>query len=596
MSKNYFLYTSLIIIVLSFTNSLKLNKLSLQEQYEIEDLALELVRKNGPSLRGLLELSSVSGGISCSLCSFTIDVLKNYLLQKNGFEKFYDLVKNICHFTKIDNKVCDGAIDHYKEIVMDSFIKRFVNGDYICSLINICEDTTEYESIEDFARRILKDKPPVKEREIVKRKNDEDYYKVVQLSDIHLDMEYKEGTVANCNLPVCCRELNDDDLVPVKQIYAGLYGTIEGKCDANMETVKAFSSKAKEVNPDYIMFVGDNIAHIVWKVSLSEILKATRMEIDAIQNEFGLDTPIYPAIGNHENAPCDQFHGEEKELLEGLADIFRPYLDDDAYETFKKYGYYTLLAKNNLRIISLNGLLCDSFNFHLLYDSSQPRQMFKWLENVLSDAEKNNEIVHIIDHIPMPNSHHTIECASRLKILMDRYQNIIRGYFSGHSHDEYLVMVHEYYDPEKATQINYVSSSLTTYTGKQPSFRMYLIDKKELYVQDFVQYRMNLTDSNEKRTPIWFISYNATDLFGVDSMNDLEEVNKFKITPEYIQHEYTDVPGSEEKGSNPNIIFSAQCEFDNDSIEGKFNCSGYNIFSESYLYYTFNKLSVKWLK
>ena len=596
MSKNYFLYTSLIIIVLSFTNSLKLNKLSLQEQYEIEDLALELVRKNGPSLRRLLELSSVSGGISCSLCSFTVDVLKNYLLQKNGFEKLYDLVKNICHFTKIDNKVCDGAIDHYKEIVMDSFIKRFVNGDYICSLINICEDTTEYESIEDFARRILKDKPPVKEREIVKRKNDEDYYKVVQLSDIHLDMEYKEGTVANCNLPVCCRELNDDDLVPVKQIYAGLYGTIEGKCDANMETVKAFSSKAKEVNPDYIMFVGDNIAHIVWKVSLSEILKATRMEIDAIQNEFGLDTPIYPAIGNHENAPCDQFHGEEKELLEGLADIFRPYLDDDAYETFKKYGYYTLLAKNNLRIISLNGLLCDSFNFHLLYDSSQPRQMFKWLENVLSDAEKNNEIVHIIDHIPMPNSHHTIECASRLKILMDRYQNIIRGYFSGHSHDEYLVMVHEYYDPEKATQINYVSSSLTTYTGKQPSFRMYLIDKKELYVQDFVQYRMNLTDSNEKRTPIWFISYNATDLFGVDSMNDIEEVNKFKITPEYIQHEYTDVPGSEEKGSNPNIIFSAQCEFDNDSIEGKFNCSGYNIFSESYLYYTFNKLSVKWLK
>ena len=596
MSKYYFLSSSLIIIVLSFTNCLKLNKLSLHDQYEIEDLALELVRKNGPSLRRLLELSSVSGGISCSLCSFTVDVLKNYLLQKNGFEKLYDLVKNICHFTKIDNKVCDGAIDHYKEIVMDSFIKRFVNGDYICSLINICEDTTEYESIEDFARRILKDKPPVKEREIVKRKNDEDYYKVVQLSDIHLDMEYKEGTVANCNLPVCCRELNDDDLVPVKQIFAGLYGTIEGKCDANMETVKAFSSKAKEVNPDYIMFVGDNIAHIVWKVSLSEILKATRMEIDAIQNEFGLDTPIYPAIGNHENSPCDQFHGEEKELLEGLADIFRPYLDDDAYETFKKYGYYTLLAKNNLRIISLNGLLCDSFNFHLLYDSSQPRQMFKWLENVLSDAEKNNEIVHIIDHIPMPNSHHTIECASRLKILMDRYQNIIRGYFSGHSHDEYLVMVHEYYDPEKATQINYVSSSLTTYTGKQPSFRMYLIDKKELYVQDFVQYRMNLTDSNEKRTPIWFISYNATDLFGVDSMNDIEEVNKFKITPEYIQHEYTDVPGSEEKGNNPNIIFSAQCEFDNDSIEGKFNCSGYNIFSESYLYYTFNKLSVKWLK
>ena len=75
--------------------------------------------------------------------------------------------------------------------------------------------------------------------------------------------------------------------------------------------------------------------------------------------------------------------------------------------------------------------------------------MFNWLENVLANAEKNGEIVHIMDHIPMSSSQHTIQCSSRLKILMDRYQKIIKGYFSGHSHNEYLVMVHEYYNPEK---------------------------------------------------------------------------------------------------------------------------------------------------
>ena len=138
-------------------------------------------------------------------------------------------------------------------------------------------------------------------------------------------MEYKEGTVANCNLPLCCRELRDDDLVPVKQILAGFYGTT-GKCDANIETVKAFASKAKELNPDYIMFTGDNIAHSVWLVTQEEVIKATRMQIEAIQEKFGMDTPIYPAIGNHERAPVDEFHGEESELLYGLADIFKPYL------------------------------------------------------------------------------------------------------------------------------------------------------------------------------------------------------------------------------------------------------------------------------
>ena len=597
MSSFHFFQFIFILSILSYNKCIKTNKLSLAEQYEVEDLAYHLTKENGQLLKNLFDLSTVSGGLSCSLCSFSIDVLKNYLLQKNGFGKFYALVQEICHFTKVDDKVCDGAIEHYKDIVIDSVIRRFVNGDAVCSFLKICNDTTEYESIEDFAERILKNRPEIKEKEIVKRKNDEDYYKVVQVTDIHLDMEYKEGTVANCVKPLCCRELADDDLIPVKQIYAGLYGTT-GNCDANIETVRAFAAKAKELNPDYIMFTGDNIAHSVWLVTQEEVIKATRMQIEAIQEEFGLDTPIYPAIGNHEKAPVDEFHGNETELLQGLADIFRPYLDDQAYESFRKYGYYTLLVKKNLRIISINCLLCDSFNFFLLYDSSQVRQMFKWLENVLDQAEKNGEIVHIMDHIPMTSSQHTVQCSSRLKILIDRYQNIIRGYFSGHSHSEYLNIVHEYYTPENPTQVNYICSGLTTYSEYQPSFRMYLIDKNELYVQDFIQYRMNLTESNEKRTPIWFIPYYATELFGVDSMNDVENVAKYNITAEYIQHKYTDVPGSEERGKNPTTIFNAQCHFDNDNDEAIRNCTGngYDIFSESYLYHILNKLHSKWLK
>ena len=595
MSSKYFLLVLFLVSILSNVSSYKKNKLSLYEQYEMEDLALHLTKESGTLLKGLFDLTSVTGGISCSTCSFLIDVLKNFLLQKNGIEKFYALIENICHFTKIDNKVCDGAISLYGDIVIDSFIRRFVNGDFICSLVNICQDTTEYESVEDFAQRILKDKPEIKEKEVIKTKNDEDYYKVVQVTDIHLDMEYKVGAVANCILPICCRELADDDLVPVKQVLAGKYGTT-GNCDANIETVKAFASKAKELNPDYIMFTGDNIAHSVWKVTQEEVIRATKMQIEVIQNEFGLDTPIYPAIGNHEKAPVDEFHGDETELLQGLADIFRPYLDDNAYETFRKYGYYTMLIKNNLRIISLNCLMCDSFNFNLLYDSSQPRLMFKWLEEVLDKAEKDGEIVHIMEHIQIQSSQYTIQCSSRLKILLDRYQNIIRGFFSGHSHSEYLTMVHEYYNPEKPTVINYICSGLTTYSEYQPSFRMYLIDKKELYVQDYIQYRMNLIESNEKDTPIWFIPYKATELFGVDSMNDIEAISQYKITPEYVQHKYTDVPGSEERGKDPNVIHSVQCTFDNDNIEGIFNCSGYSVFSETYLHYLMNKVSTKWLK
>ena len=595
MAKNFlpiiFLFLSIFLINCRY----KGNKLSLQEQFEVEDLALALFKQNKPLIMNLLGLSSVSGGIKCEACSFLVDVLKNYLLQKNGFEKFYALVKQICHYTKVDNRVCDGAIDLYDDIVVDSFIRRFLNGDFVCTLLKICNDTTEYESIDDYARRILSDKPETKEREIVPKKSDDNYYKVLQVTDIHLDMEYKEGTVANCNLPLCCRALRDDDLVPLKTIPAGLYGTT-AKCDANIETVKAFAAKAKELNPDYIMFTGDNIAHSVWLVTLEEVIKATKMQIEAIQEKFGLDTPIYPAIGNHDNAPVDVFHGEETKLLQGFADIFKPYLTEEAYETFRKYGYYSMLVKNNLRIISINCLLCDSMNFHLLYDYKQIKTMFTWLEKVLSEAEKKGEIVHIMNHIPMLSTHHTIQCAWRIKILMDRYQNIIRGYFSGHSHSEYLSMIHEYYNETIPMHVNYVCSGLTPYSEYQPSFRIYLVDKQGLYVQDFIQYRMNLIESNEKREPIWFNPYNATELFNVTSLNDIINMAKFKITPEYIKHEYTDVPGSEEKSKDETIKYNDQCAYDHDNMEDVLNCTGYSVFSDDYLYYLLNKFSFKWAK
>ncbi len=579
-----------------FDFSSHVKKLSLMDQFDVLSLAEKIYETEGKEAISAV-LNFTQNAMSCNVCSFLVDVLKNYLLQKNGFEKFYELVTQLCYLSSVDNKVCDGAIEHYRDIVVDGVIKGVLDGDHLCDLVHICNFTDRYESIEEFAERVLGDKPEPKEKKIEPRKNDEDYYKALQVTDIHLDMKYKEGTVANCIKPLCCRELGDDDLVPVKTVLAGYYGTI-GKCDSNINTVKAFAQKAKEVAPDYIMFTGDNIGHSVWEVTQEEVITATRMQIEAIQAEFGTDTPIYPAIGNHEKAPVDEFHGDERELLHGMAEIFKPYLTDEAYETFDKYGYYSLIVKGteNLRLISLNCLLCDSFNFNLLYDSTQVRDMYKWLEEVLAQAELNGEIVHIMDHIPINNHQHTVQCSQRLKILMDRYQNIVKGYFSAHSHAEYLTVVHEYYNNTKPIHLNYIASGLTTFTGYQPSFRVYLVDKTDYHIQDFIQYRMNLTQSNEIKTPVWFESYNATDLLGVESLDDVEAVAAYNVTPEYVQHKYTDVPGSEERSHDPGAIKGSQCDLDYDNIEDLFNCTGVSKLSMSYLDYLLNKIHRRWEK
>ena len=578
-------------------NCFKESTLSLKEQYEVEELAEVILESSGLSIVKNIfsNIFNRKKKISCSGCKFGIDILQQFLLKKKGVEKFYSLMKSLCSVAKLQSEVCEGAISHYGDIVIESLIRKFADSNYLCALMKSCNDTTEYESIENFAQKTLLNKKEKKNKiNYSKTENTKNYYKVVQVTDIHLDMEYKEGSIANCNYPLCCREIKTENLTNYE--LAGFYGHI-GKCDANINTVKAFAQKVKELNPDYIMFTGDNIAHSVWNVQQSEVIKATKMIIDEIQNIIGKNIPIFPAIGNHEKAPVDEFHGDETELLDGLSDIFKPYLDDEAYLSFKKYGYYSILYKNTkLRIISLNCLLCDSFNFNLLYDSSQVRSMYKWLENELEKAEKNGEIVHIMDHIPMNNQQHSTECQGRLKILMDKYQNIIKGYFSGHTHNEFLSIIHEYNNEKKPTIINYINSGLTPYSQYNPSFRMYLVDKNDYYVQDYLQYRMDLKKSNELKTPIWLNIYNATKLFNVNSMDDIENVSKFEINSEYVKHSFTDVPGSEERSKTPEAIKNAKCRFENDNIKNLLNCTGYSIFSESYLFYAMNKLFKKWLK
>ena len=81
MPSFHFFHFIFIISILSYNKCINTRKLSLAEQYEVEDLAYHLTKENGQLLKNLFDLSSVSGGLSCSLCSFSIDVLKNYLLH-----------------------------------------------------------------------------------------------------------------------------------------------------------------------------------------------------------------------------------------------------------------------------------------------------------------------------------------------------------------------------------------------------------------------------------------------------------------------------------------------------------------------------------
>lgn len=554
---------------------------------EIEQIFNEFILNTEYSSNTFFPEEDLESSVMCKTCTVAVNALRNVFLKKYGVQGFYKFCGLICS-KFIDDDICKGAIAHYGDIVLDNLIKRGLDSERLCKALKLCNNSIPYISIDDYALRVLRDKPqPVYEKVNATAPT----LKAVQVTDTHLDMNYEEGTVVDCGRPLCCRK-GVGKMTNTSKL-AGLYGSI-GNCDANIEIVKAFAEKTKELNPDFILFTGDNIAHSVWEVTQEEVIKATKMQIDAIVKETG-DIPIYPAIGNHEKAPVDEFYGEEKELLEGLAEIFKPFLTQEAYETFKKYGYYTQLHKNtNLRIVSLNCIMCDSFNWYLINDHSQPKKMYEWLEGVLRAAEMHNEGVYILDHISIGNSQHTMQCGKRLKILMDRFQNTIKGYISGHSHNEQIRLVTEY-NGNRTVQINHIASGLTTYSEYNPSFRMYLIDSSTNILKDFIQYRFDLDQSNKIRKPIWYESYNATTFFNVTYLNDFEGLSHINIPGDYIVKKYTDTEAGKQKAYDEKTILYATCDYKYDLLEEQMKCKKIKKgFNGDYMHYVLNLLMGEW--
>lgn len=53
-----------------------------------------------------------------------------------------------------------------------------------------------------------------------------------------------------------------------------------------------------------------------------------------------------------------------------------------------------------LRIISLNTNNCNTMNWWLLVNMTDPDNELRWLIDELQDAENNGDKVHLIGHIP----------------------------------------------------------------------------------------------------------------------------------------------------------------------------------------------------
>jgi len=252
-------------------------------------------------------------------------------------------------------------------------------------------------------------------------------------------------------------------------------------------------------------------------------LDSTRNLTEKIVQYFP-NTTVYPMFGNHEPFPADQYDfttNSTRWLSNELADLWKMWLDDQAYNTFRELTFYSMVnTKYNLKMIALDTLACDTNDFYLIKNPTDPNGQLAWLKKELLDAESRNLSVIIIGHIPPGDKACQSGWSARYRAIVDRFTNIIRTQFFGHNHDDHFQLTRSWND---STPVNtaFISPSLTTYSNLLPSFRIYVMDAETNTPLNYYQYRLDLAKWNAHTTgPIeWDLVYNALNEYNLTDLS-----------------------------------------------------------------------------
>ena len=510
-------------------------------------------------------------------CQKCLDFVRQFkrIKERYGFKSLFDNLKIfLCSLLTnlFDTDVCQGYVDKYGPVFAESFFTKFFSGYFFCEKIELCpvETPKNYLSADIYAKNLI-DKKKSKQKEQPKEGGKK--IRMVQITDLHVDPKYQNGTSGNCNKPICCR---NDSVSGNPEPHCGKYG-FEGKCDIPKELLESFVDDAIKRNIDFIIWTGDNAPHDTWEgeqPKVYEIAQTIKDTIDSKFNNGDTKIPVFYSLGNHEKYPNDDYKDNESEMLENMTKIFDNYLDDNAKSTFREGGYYSMKYKDtNLTIIALNCLVCDCFNFNMFNSTkAHAKAMFKWLEGELQKAEEKGEFVYILNHFPLNGDFTLTECAKRFQALFDRYEYNIRGIFSGHTHLDDIEGISEYFNHDKIIHLNYIAPSFTTFTYLLPSYRIYTIDEETMQVLDYEQIRFNLTKSNEEEMPYWYSAYNASEFFKVNNMLQYDNVLKVEDIEGYLIKRYAGSKDGIDNKEDKDRQKEARCVMNTNNFDEYFAC------------------------
>ncbi|KAI5712622.1 hypothetical protein M8J75_009930 [Diaphorina citri] len=358
-----------------------------------------------------------------------------------------------------------------------------------------------------------------------------DEISIIQLTDIHYDPKYLAGKTAHCIAPLCCRV--DQPNASSETDRATKYGHYDN-CDMPLDVIRsALEQIKKHKNISMVYMTGDLVAHAIWETSRAKNIEVMKVVAELFREYLG-DIPVIPIIGNHETHPVNVFSPyfvqgptSTSWVYESFIQYWGWSLPESARQTFLKGGYYSFLTEKNLRIIVLNTNVYQKLNWWNVLYPVDPNDQLSWLASTLLEAEKSNEKVHILSHIP-PGSEDTMQVFQReYRKIINRFEYTIAAEFNGHTHYEDITIFYDKNNSSRATNVAYNGGSITSYYNVNPNYRLYKV-ARGTWVTDFDSYTYNISSIVNDSEPDWIKLYSFKEEYGLESTRP-EEISKFVI-------------------------------------------------------------------
>ncbi|XP_018598045.1 cyclic GMP-AMP phosphodiesterase SMPDL3A [Scleropages formosus] len=347
------------------------------------------------------------------------------------------------------------------------------------------------------------------------------------ISDLHLDATYH---VSEDHSQVCLSSKGHEALNP------GEFG--DYMCDSPYELILSafdFMKRSGQLT-DFIIWTGDSPPHfLVEKLSTDIVVQILSNMTSTIRKYFP-ELMVYPALGNHDYWPQDQFPNSTNKIYQAAADLWEPWLKTEAIKTLRAGGFYSQLVQPGLRVVSLNTNLYYSPN-KVTTNMTDPAGQFRWLMETLESSRQNAEKVYIIAHVPigyLPQCNSTTAMREvhneRLVQIFRKYGDVIAGQFYGHTHRDSVMVLLD--DQGKPVSSVFVTPAVTPIKdasepySNNPGVRLYKYDPRSFGMLDVVQYFLNLTEANEERKADWKLEYVMTEAFDI---NDVEPQSLQKL-------------------------------------------------------------------